>query len=165
MKMGHIGINYTELKGGYKGVEARVREVPGKEYTKVFASGDPSADFANATMWMTTQDVEAVTLSSSCDHFPHDVKGWGWYQNGVLGELIKPIKDKSHWRGVPRQYGTNQGRSVHIQVEGNFIILDNKDAILLLSPDGEVKAPNGKFNSVDEAKEYCIGLKRSVQWQ
>ena len=102
-------------------------------------------------------------MSSSCDHFPMDVKGWGWYENSIGGELIKSLKDKGPWHKVVRMIGKNKGRDCFIQ-EGDFIILDNKDGVHITSPDGPVKAPEGGFKTVEAAMEYCKGLKRTVSW-
>ena len=170
MNIGHISIDCVEFKkkdnGGYKGVEVSVTRTPKKPIKKRFATGDPAADFANAIFWLVSPDspeVEATMLSSSCDHFTMDTDGWGWYENGVLGELIKPIGEKGPWHAIVRQFGKHKGRLIYVQ-EGNFVITDNEDGITLLSPDGPVE-PKGKFKNVAEAQKHCEGLKRVVKWE
>ena len=173
MTIGHIGINYDEGKhkdlstAGYKGVEASYKTYNGSKVTgvvrKVFNSGDPAQDFANASFWIgSREDVETVMMSSSCDHFTMDVKPYGWYSNTIGGELIRLIKDKAPWHKVTRQYGHNEGRDAWVQDEGHFVILDNKDGIKIATPDGQ---NDTAFKTVEEAMDYCKSIKRKVTWE
>lgn len=169
MKMGHIRIEHDESKDmkAYKGVTVDISE-GGKTVEKLtFNFGDPEEDFANAVMWFTGDRMtDHVSMSSSCDHFTMDVKDYGWYENGILGELIKKIgSKKGDWHKIVRRFGKNQGKEVWIQEGGSFVVLDNNNGVKLISPDGEVDAPNGHFASVEEAIKYCQGLKRKVIWE
>jgi hypothetical protein len=110
--------------------------------------------FFAACTFLMFNDVERVSMSSSCDNFGMDIKGFSWYESYLFGELICTHKDRNNnWHAYVRQFGENIGRKILVQGSrgkaGQFAILDNLDGVLLIVPNGTTQ----KYETVQEAIE------------
>ena len=169
MNIGHIAILHNESKNlkDYKGVEARIGNYypNGRDFRKVFNTGDISSDYVAALTLLITKDTDCVMRCSSCEHFAMDVKGFEWIHNEIVGDVIRKSSDKGDWLRVNRQHGKSKGRDMWIQGEskthkGNFIVMDNKNGIFVMYPDGLDETT--KFKTAQEAMQFCNKAKRQT---
>lgn len=159
---GHIHIDY-DLAKGYEAVRTSISYYGGGDFKedevveRTFSTGDVCSDFFAATTFLIFDDgVERISLSSDCDHFAMDIKGYSWYESTLFGELICTTEDQTNnWHSYVRQFGKNTGRTIWVQgsrgKKGEFAVIDNVDEVLLMLPDGTTK----NIKTIDEAKEQA----------